>query len=60
MTETVLPSLTVVEVPIDDLLPDPANPRRIDDDELEALTRSMRSFGFVQPIVVRTRSEERV
>jgi hypothetical protein len=29
ITPTTLPSLTVVEVPIDDLRPDPANPRRI-------------------------------
>ncbi len=48
-----LPSLTVEEVPIDRLRPDPANPRRITDDELEALTRSLRQFGFVQPVLAR-------
>ena len=43
--------LKVGEVPIDQLRPDPANPRRIDADELEALTRSIRQYGFVQPVV---------
>jgi len=48
-----LPSLTIEQVAIDDLRPDPANPRRISDEELESLTRSMRSFGFVQPVLAR-------
>jgi len=52
-TSAPLPSLTVEEVPIDRLHPDPANPRRIGDDELEALTRSLREFGFVQPVLAR-------
>jgi hypothetical protein len=38
-------------VAIERLRPDPANPRQIDEDELEALTRSIRHYGFVQPIV---------
>ncbi len=46
-------TLTIEQVPIDDLLPDPANPRRISDDQLEALTRSLREFGFVQPVPAR-------
>jgi DNA modification methylase len=50
---TPLPSLTVEEVPIELLRPDPANPRRIGDEELEALTRSLRQFGFVQPVLAR-------
>jgi DNA modification methylase len=33
--------------------PDPANPRKISDTELEALTRSLREWGFVQPVLVR-------
>jgi hypothetical protein len=37
MTTSLLPPLTVDEVPIDDLRPDPANPRRIGEDELDAL-----------------------
>ena len=45
--------LSVVHVPIDDLRPDPANPRRISDAELESLTRSIRQFGFVDPVIAR-------
>jgi DNA modification methylase len=51
--QTPLPSLTVEEVPIDLLRPDPTNPRRIGDEELEALTRSIRQFGFVQAVLAR-------
>jgi hypothetical protein len=46
--------LTVVEVPIDDLRPDPANPRRISDTQVEALTRSIQEYGFVQPVLARS------
>jgi len=46
-------SMTIVEVPIDDLRPDPANPRRISEAELEALTRSIHEWGFVQPVLAR-------
>jgi len=46
---TLAAALAVEEVALDELRPDPANPRRISDDELEALTRSLRRFGFVQP-----------
>jgi DNA modification methylase len=52
-TPASLPSLTVEEIPIDDLRPDPANPRRISEDELDALERSLRQFGFVQPVLAR-------
>jgi DNA modification methylase len=45
--------LQIVQVPIDQLHPDPANPRRISDSELDALTRSLREFGFVQPVLAR-------
>jgi hypothetical protein len=45
--------LTVEEVPIDLLRPDPANPRRISEEELDALEQSMRQFGFVQPVLAR-------
>jgi DNA modification methylase len=38
-------------VPIGRLHPDPANPRRISDEELDALENSMRRYGCVQPIV---------
>jgi DNA modification methylase len=48
-----LPSLTVEEVSIDLLRPDPANPRRIGDEDLDSLERSLRQFGFVQPVLAR-------
>jgi DNA modification methylase len=47
------PLLTVQQVSIDQLRPDPANPRRIGEEELDALERSLRQFGFVQPVLVR-------
>jgi hypothetical protein len=43
----------VAEVAIDELRPDPANPRRISEHQLEALTRSLKEYGFVQPILAR-------
>jgi ParB-like chromosome segregation protein Spo0J len=43
----------IVHIPIDELHPDPANPRKISDAELDALTRSMREFGFLQPVIAR-------
>jgi DNA modification methylase len=52
-TRGMLPALGVEQVPLDELRPDPANPRRIGDDELDALERSLRQFGFVQPVVAR-------
>ncbi len=51
MTGTTL--LAVEQVPIDQLRADPANPRRISEEELEALTRSLRQFGFVEPVLAR-------
>lgn len=45
--------LRIEQVPIDDLRPDPANPRRISDQELEALTRSIWEFGLVDPVIAR-------
>jgi ParB/RepB/Spo0J family partition protein len=46
-------TIEVEQVPIDQLRPDPANPRRISNAELEALTRSIREYGFVQPVLAR-------
>jgi len=43
----------IEEVVIDELRPDPANPRRISNDQLEALTRSLQTYGFVQPVLAR-------
>jgi DNA modification methylase len=45
--------MAIERVAITRLRPDPANPRRIGDPELEALTRSIRQWGFVQPILAR-------
>ena len=45
--------LQIERVPTDTLRPDPANPRRISDIELEALTRSIQEFGLVDPILAR-------
>jgi hypothetical protein len=46
-------SLAIEQVAIDRLRPDPANPRRISEEELDALTRSIRAWGFVEPVVAR-------
>ena len=45
--------IDITHLPIGDLRPDPANPRRISDEELESLTRSMREFGLIDPIIAR-------
>jgi len=45
--------LQIEHLPIDELRPDPANPRRISDAELEALTRSILEFGFLDPVIAR-------
>lgn len=46
-------SLAIEHVAIDTLRPDPANPRRISDAELEALTRSIQEFGMIDPVIAR-------
>jgi DNA modification methylase len=46
-------TFAVEHVPLSELRPDPANPRRIDEAELDALTRSLRRFGLVQPLLAR-------
>ncbi len=45
--------LQIIQIPIDDLHPDPANPRKISAEELDRLTRSLREFGFLQPVIAR-------
>src|SRR5436190_16497596 len=45
--------LQIVQVPIDDLHADPKNPRKISAAELDRLTRSLREFGFLQPVIAR-------
>ena len=47
------PDIDITNLPIGGLKPDPANPRRINDEELESLTRSIREFGLVEPVVAR-------
>ena len=51
MTQTT--KMQIEHLPIEDLRHDPANPRRISDEELESLTRSIREFGLVDPIIAR-------
>lgn len=46
-------SIDIKYVDIGQLRPDPANPRRISEEELEALTRSIHQFGLVDPIIAR-------
>ena len=41
--------LTVEYLPIGDLKPDPFNPRRISDEELETLTRSIQAVRLGRP-----------
>ena len=53
MTNQQTQELVITQVPISELHPHPANPRRISDQELESLTRSIREFGLVQPVVAR-------
>ncbi len=44
-------AITLEYIEIGKLKPDPANPRHIDDRELEALTRSIQKFGMIDPII---------
>jgi len=45
--------IQIEQIPIGELRPDPANPRRISDRELETLTRSIQEFGLIDPIIAR-------
>ncbi|MBA3689038.1 MAG: DNA modification methylase [Chloroflexi bacterium] len=45
--------IVIEMVPLGELRPDPANPRRIADDELDSLTGSIREFGWASPVIVR-------
>jgi len=45
--------IQIEQLPINELRPDPANPRRISDQELETLTRSISEFGLIDPIIAR-------
>jgi ParB family chromosome partitioning protein len=49
-----VPGAQLREVAVDDVVPNPKQPRQVFDDEaLEELTYSVREFGLLQPIVVR-------
>jgi hypothetical protein len=45
------PALEVNEVPLEALHPDPANPRRIDEEDLDARERSLRHWDGAQPVL---------
>jgi DNA modification methylase len=53
MATTTPSDLQIVQVPIGELRPDPANPRKISDAELDTLTKSIRAHGLVLPILAR-------
>ena len=57
MSATRPSALTIVDARIDALQADPANPRHISEAELEALTRSIKEFGLVDPIIARAEDE---
>ncbi len=40
------------QIKIDDLIPAEYNPRKMPDDEMKKLIRSIQEFGFVEPVVV--------
>jgi ParB family chromosome partitioning protein len=55
-----VPGAQLREVAVDDVVPNPKQPRQVFDDEaLEELTHSVREFGLLQPIVVREAAEGR-
>jgi ParB family chromosome partitioning protein len=52
-----VPGAQLREVSVDDVVPNPKQPRQVFDDEaLDELTHSVREFGLLQPIVVRERA----
>ncbi|WP_346620808.1 ParB/RepB/Spo0J family partition protein [Blastococcus montanus] len=55
-----VPGAQLREVSVDDVVPNPKQPRQVFDDEaLEELTHSVREFGLLQPIVVREAGDGR-
>ena len=51
-------SRTVLEVPLDDIDPNPRQPRtHMDEEPLEELARSIEAHGVLQPIIVRRRGD---
>jgi len=45
--------INIEYIEIGNLKLDPANPRRISDQELETLTRSIKEFGMIDPVIAR-------
>lgn len=53
--ETLGQSRAVIEIPLDDIEPNPLQPRQtMDDASLEDLTLSIETHGVLQPVIVRT------
>lgn len=53
--DTLAQSRAVIEIPLDDIEPNPMQPRRMmDDSSLEELTLSIEAHGVLQPILVRS------
>jgi len=53
-----VPGAYLREIAVDDVVPNPKQPRLVFDDEaLEELAHSVKEFGLLQPIVVRERAE---
>ena len=53
-----IPGAQLREVSVDDVVPNPKQPRQVFDDEaLEELTHSVKEFGLLQPNVVRERAD---
>jgi ParB family transcriptional regulator, chromosome partitioning protein len=53
-----VPGARLLEVAVDDVAPNPKQPRQVFDDEaLDELTHSIREFGLLQPIVVREKAD---
>src|SRR4051812_5964032 len=53
-----VPGAQLREVAVDDVVPNPKQPRQVFDDEaLDELTYSVREFGLLQPIVVREKPD---
>jgi ParB family chromosome partitioning protein len=57
-TLTEVPGLRLLEVDPNDVVPNPAQPRKeFDEEALNELIHSVKEFGVLQPIVVRSRAE---
>lgn len=50
--------LKTVDLPVDDLRPNPWNPNRMDERTLQATKESLATYGFVEPTLVRPHPDE--